>query len=92
MGCTPQEWLGWLPQAIGSHPWQRQGDNVDIQIHENGVFLGHLRIEWQAAAPRRIALVQIPRLLVRFTFAGLDAAQRYQFMRRFDLYMQRGGG
>ncbi|MEY4420009.1 MAG: hypothetical protein RLZZ498_605 [Pseudomonadota bacterium] len=92
MGCTPQEWLGWLPQAIGAHPWQREGDAVHIQIHDNGVLLGLLRIEWEEAAARRIALMRIPRLLVHFTFTGLDTAQRYQFMRRFDLYMQRGGG
>ena len=30
--------------------------------------------------------------LVRFAFAGLDDAERYRFMKRFDLYMQRGGG
>jgi hypothetical protein len=39
-----------------------------------------------------IALMRMPVLHVRFNFSGLDAAQRYQFMRRFDLYMQRGGG
>ena len=27
-----------------------------------------------------------------FRFAGLDDAQRYAFMKRFDLYMHRGGG
>ena len=39
-----------------------------------------------------IALVRMPRLLVNFRFAGLDEAQRYAFMKRFDLYMHRGGG
>ena len=29
---------------------------------------------------------------VYFAFSGLDAAQRFTFMKRFDLYMQRGGG
>ena len=39
-----------------------------------------------------------PQLLVRFAFAfafafaGVDERQRYVFMKRFDLYMQRGGG
>jgi hypothetical protein len=31
-------------------------------------------------------------LLVSFRFAGVDEAARYAFMKRFDLYMQRGGG
>jgi hypothetical protein len=39
-----------------------------------------------------VALVRLPRLIVNFRFAGLDDAQRYTFMKRFDLYMQRGGG
>jgi len=43
-------------------------------------------------APRVIALASIPRLIVTFTFTNQDATQRYTFMRRFDLYMQRGGG
>jgi hypothetical protein len=92
MGCTPQEWLRWLPQAIGSHSWQQSGDAVLIQLHAHGVMLGELQIQWSEAAPRRIALIHLPRLLVHFSFTGLDASQRYQFMRRFDLYMQRGGG
>jgi hypothetical protein len=34
----------------------------------------------------------MPRLVVRFRFAGVDEAARHSFMKRFDLYMQRGGG
>jgi hypothetical protein len=34
----------------------------------------------------------MPRLLVRFRFAGVDEVARNTFMKRFDLYMQRGGG
>ena len=22
MGCTEKEWLGWLPEAMGAHPYQ----------------------------------------------------------------------
>ena len=53
---------------------------------------GQLSIQWQTLAPRQIALMRLPRLLVHFQFDGLNDAQRYAFMRRFDLYMQRGGG
>ena len=53
---------------------------------------GQLNLRWQEAPPRRIALISIPRLLVSFQFEGLNDGQRYTFMRRFDLYMQRGGG
>ena len=87
MGCTQAEWLMWLPAAIGAHPWQREGDSVLIQIAP-----GTLALEWRAGEPRVIALIRLPRLHVAFRFQGLDAEQRFAFMKRFDLYMQRGGG
>jgi len=87
MGCTEAEWLGWLPAALGDNAWQRDGASVQASIGA-----GSLQIHWQPAPPRVIGLARIPRLLVRFAFAGLDDAQRYVFMKRFDLYMQRGGG
>lgn len=92
MGCTEAEWLGWLPAAIGTHAWQRMSQSVQVAITHEGQALGTLRITWEVASPRAIALARIPRLLVAFAFEGLNAAQRYDFMRRFDLYMQRGGG
>ena len=60
--------------------------------HAGGIQPGSLQIVWQPAAPRVLGLFHIPRLRVRFAFAGLDDGQRYAFMKRFDLYMQRGGG
>jgi hypothetical protein len=56
------------------------------------VYAGRLRIEWRVQASRAIALMRIPRLWVRFEFVELTQEERYRFMRRFDLYMQRGGG
>ncbi len=87
MGCTEKEWLGWLPQAIGEHPYQ-----IDAQALSARIETGQLALAWQVGAPRAIALARIPRLLVSFRFTGLDDQQRYRFMKRFDLYMQRGGG
>ena len=87
MGCTEAEWLGSLPAALGDHAWQRDGAAVQVRIGP-----GSLRIAWQPALPRVLGSARIPRLLARFSFAGLDERQRYTFMKRFDLYMQRGGG
>ena len=92
MGCTEAEWLGWLPAAIGAHAWQRDGHSVHIALHEPESASASVCIRWSVGEPRVIALVRIPRLLVQFDFSAADAAQRYRFMRRFDLYMQRGGG
>ena len=42
--------------------------------------------------PRRLGIVQLPRMAVRYHFDGVDDAARNEFMRYFDLYTQRGGG
>ena len=87
MGCTEAEWLGWLPGAIGANLWRLQTPSASVSIGD-----GALVLTWEVAEPRAIARLKIPRLLVHFRFAGLDETQRYAFMKRFDLYMQRGGG
>lgn len=96
MGCTEAEWLGWLPAAIGAHAWQRDGQGVRIALDkpESGPesASASVCIRWSVGEPRVIALVRIPRLHVQFDFSAADATQRHRFMRRFDLYMQRGGG
>ncbi len=90
MGCTVAEWLMWLPAAMGDVTWARQGDALYANI--SAVPNSALRISWHVGEPRRIALFNLPRLHVAFAFTGLDDVQRYTFMKRFDLYMQRGGG
>ena len=51
-----------------------------------------LVIAWKPLEPRRIALLSISRLRVRFEFSATTESQRQEFMRHFDLTMQRGGG
>jgi hypothetical protein len=97
MGCTPAEWHGWLPQAMGDSQWRVTGHETGlVDATFKALFPessdASLRIDWEPMEPRRIALMVMPRLKVKFQFTGLDDAQRYQFMKRFDLYMQRGGG
>ena len=87
MGCTEAEWLGWLPAAMGDCPWQRTGSTAQAAIGK-----GTLSLRWQVMPPRVIALLRMPLLRVSFAMQGLDADQRFAFMKRFDLHMQRGGG
>ena len=87
MGCTADELRAWLPGASGGRAvrWRQQGADVEI---DGGVA----SIDWSALSPRRIALITLPRLHVRFAASGLDASAWQRFMRHFDLYTQRGGG
>jgi hypothetical protein len=91
MGCTQAEWLGWLPAALGEAVYKLEESRVIAKIVA-GSTTGQLTITWRVGEPRRIALFNLPILHVSFRFEGLDDAQRYTFMKRFDLYMQRGGG
>jgi len=87
MGCTEAEWLMWLPGAVGEREWALGESHAHIRIAE-----GALALSWRVGEPRVIALMRMPRLHVTFAFEDVDAAQRLAFMKRFDLYMQRGGG
>jgi hypothetical protein len=53
---------------------------------------GTLELHWTMLPPRRLGIVQLPRMAVRYHFDGVDDAARNEFMRYFDLYTQRGGG
>ncbi len=88
MACIEAEWLAWLPKAMGEHEWQRLGQSVHVQLQGGG----RLQIEWNALPPRTIALMRLPRMGMTFRFEGADDQARAQFMRRFDLTTQRGGG
>lgn len=89
MGCTAAELVHWLPGAAAPHTVRQCADGADIALDDAG---GRLGLRWEALPPRRIALLSVPRLRLRFAFEGVDEAARLRFMHRFDLYTQRGGG
>lgn len=87
MGCTEQEFRVALPGACGERAiaWQAQGAQIALAD-------GTVSLQWQGLAPRRIALITLPRLHLRFAARGVDESTWQAFMRYFDLYMLRGGG
>lgn len=88
MACTEQDLLAWLPGAVGGAPLQAGTGEARVDVGK-----GALQLRWQVLPVRRIALIALPRLAVRFDFdEGVAEDERQRFMRRFDLYMQRGGG
>ena len=87
MACTEAEWLRWLPMAIGQRDWQHEPGRASVTIGS-----GALELQWRVVEPLAIALLRLPRLLVSFQFSDVRASERQAFMKRFDLYMQRGGG
>ena len=87
MGCTEAELRSWLPGATRERPitWLDAGAEIALDV-------GTASITWTSGQPRRIALIVLPCLHVRFAARGIDDAVWQRFMRYFDLYTQRGGG
>ena len=87
MGCTEAELKAWLPAACGERrlAWREHGADMALDG-------GRVSISWQVREPRRLALIVLPRLQVRFEASGIDPVAWQVFMRYFDLSTQRGGG
>ena len=87
-GCTQDEWLRWMPEAVHGHAWaQPRAGSLQVSIGQ-----GVLALDWQVLAPRVIALIRLPRMTVSFRFSAVSDDERAAFMKRFDLHLQRGGG
>lgn len=87
-GCTEAEWLRWLPGAVREHRLELPCSGRALVA----VGAGRLELRWRPLPPRQIALMRMPRMTVSYCFEGVDEAGRIEFMRYFDLYLQRGGG
>jgi len=87
MGCTRAELARWLPDATGRAPATPVPGGWRLQLME-----GEVLVEAEERPPRRIALLSLPVLLVRFRFLGLGPAARAAFLQRFDAWTRRGGG
>ncbi|MCB2070928.1 MAG: hypothetical protein KDF67_15610, partial [Ottowia sp.] len=68
--------------------WRVEGDGAHIMFDGGGTLV----MGWRVGEPRRIALLRLPRLHVRFSFSGVPEAAREAFMRHLDLHTHRGGG
>jgi hypothetical protein len=87
MGCTRAEFLRWLGGATRHAPARMEGDELSLSVGG-----GRVEISLREKAPRRIALLSLPVLGVRFRFVGLDEPARAAFLAHFDAYTRRGGG
>jgi hypothetical protein len=79
--------MNWLPGATRHAPARIEGGEVVLSVGG-----GHVRISLSEEPPRRIAMVSLPVLAVRFRFDGLGEGEREAFLAHFDFYTRRGGG
>ena len=87
-GCTEADWLRDLPAAVAPQALVLE---PPASAHV-ALGPGRLHLQWSKLPPRRIALLNMPRLQVGFRFEAVDPPLRQHFMKRFDLVLQRGGG
>ena len=89
MGCTVDELMTWLPAAANYKKFKvNQLIPIEINFQDDGI-----KIEAIPQKSRQIALLVIPVLSVVFNFdEKWDKLTIDEFMKRFDMYTQRGGG
>jgi hypothetical protein len=82
------DWLRCLPGAVRDQALALPAPGLALV----SIGAGTLELGWTMLPPRRLGIVQLPRMTVRYRFDGVDAEARREFMRYFDLYTHRGGG
>jgi hypothetical protein len=87
MGCTRNEFLAWLPGAVGGACYDVEGDSIRVRYQA-----GEVLIRIAQKADRKLGLLLVPVLVVTIRFCGIDASARQEFLRHFDLFTRRGGG
>lgn len=87
MGLTHKEFMRTLPAAVAPLQYRLQQDAVTISHPA-----GSIEIRLQPALERRLGAFRLPVIPMQFHFRGLDEHQRREFLDRFDLHFQRGGG
>ena len=94
MGCTVDELIYWLPAASDYKEFTVKKEILETKVTAIIDFpLDGIQITANNQDSRRIALLVIPVLAVVFSFdAKWDKLACDQFMKRFDMYTQRGGG
>lgn len=87
LGFSHAEFFRSLPAAIAHREYVVCGNMLRLDYEQ-----GRVEIELGPEQVRAIASLRIPNTKVTFTFYKLSQSQREQFMQRFNLYFQRGGG
>lgn len=94
MSITEADWLRSLPDAVGPSALTVGAGSARVTLPADGGAGHHhsIRMAWTPADDLVLAGIRLKRLQVTFDLTGVPPAIRADFMRRFDLHMQRGGG
>ncbi len=87
MGITRKEFLRTLAAALPATRYSVEEDRISIREAER-----RITIKLHQQAQRRIGSLQLPSMLVEFSFSGYAQAEAENFMRHIDIHFRRGGG
>ena len=86
MACSRADLARWLTELTGSD------HGIGTGTATLAFDWGELRIETECLPPRRVALLRMRQLRVRFVPSAGAEAQARAWIERFDHHTQRGGG
>jgi hypothetical protein len=87
MACSRADLDRWLAELTGSDPGIAAAGRATLRLD-----WGELAVETERLEPRRVALLKVQQLRVRFVpTPGAEVAAR-EWVTRFDRHTQRGGG
>lgn len=87
MGLTYAEFFRTLASAMANMNYRVDDHDVQIDYAD-----GRVNIQLGEQQQRRIALLNMPYVPVRFEFEALQQSEADAFMEHFMRYFQRGGG
>lgn len=87
MTLTSDEFFRWLPAAVDFAPYRVSGNRIECVAGERT-----WSIVVEPMADLCIGLLRLPRHRVSLRFCGYTTAEVEAFVKRFNLYFQRGGG
>jgi len=87
MSITHDDFFRLLPGAISNAPFSTQQNEINIDTGK-----GSVTISLAAESLRKIASIQLPVTRMTMKFNGFTDDDRAEFLARFNLAYQRGGG
>jgi hypothetical protein len=87
MGITRKEFLRNLTSALSG--WPCRVEHNEVIVSDAGRRIAITLCEQHE---QRIGSLQLPRMLVEFTFSGYSDSEAETLMTHIDIHFQRGGG
>ena len=87
MTITHKEFLRLLPKALCGRAYSQTGNEITVKVENDSVL-----INLSTQSIRKIASLELPVTTIRIELIGFEEDQSANFMSRFDLAYQKGGG